>query len=116
MPASLRGCDVEGACVGVCNDMPASLRDCDVEGAGVGVCNDMPASLRDCDVEGACVGVCGSKLPPGHFADDDVGIATAVMRRLEGYMDDAYRKFNVEYKATLIMCFNVSKKELASLY
>ena len=30
-------------------------------------------------------------------------------------MDDARRKFNVENKATVIMCFNVPKKELATL-
>ncbi len=38
-----------------------------------------------------------------------------LLRRLEGYMDDARRKFNVENKATVIMCFNVPKQELATL-
>ena len=77
--------------------------------------------LRECDIEGVGVDVCGSKLASGHFADDGVGIATTVtgmhhlLRRLEGYMDDARRKFNVENKATVIMCFNVAKKELVSL-
>ena len=83
--------------------------------------NDMPAFLRDCDVDGVGVDVCGSKLASGHFADDGVGIATTatgmhhLLRRLEGYMDDARRKFNVENKATVIMCFNVPKQELATL-
>ena len=83
--------------------------------------NDMPAFLRECDIEGVGVDVCGSKLASGHFADDGVGIATTatgmhhLLRRLEGYMDDARRKFNVENKATVIMCFNVAKKELVSL-
>ena len=78
----------------------------------------MPAFLRDCGVEGVGVDVCGSKLASRHFADDGVGIATTVtgmhhlLRRLVGYMDDARRKFNVENQATVIMCFNVEKRNL----
>jgi hypothetical protein len=79
----------------------------------------MPAFLRDCDVDG--VDVCGSKLASGHFADDGPGVGittntntqiqnilvtqtTATRMHLEGHMDDARRKFNVENKATVIMC------------
>jgi hypothetical protein len=58
----------------------------------------MHAFLRDCDVDGVGVAVCGSKLASGQFTDDGVGIATTatgmhhLLRRLEGYMDDARRR------------------------
>lgn len=83
--------------------------------------NDMPEFLRDCDFDGVGVTVGGKKFVSQHFADDGVGIARTaegmhhLLRRLEGYMDDARRKFNVENKSTVIMCFNVSCKEKAGL-
>ena len=83
--------------------------------------NDMPGFLRDTAHPGVGVDVGGKRLASGHFADDGVGIATTadgmhhLLRRLEGYMDDARRKFNVEHKATVIMCFNVPEQERAQL-
>ena len=82
--------------------------------------NDMPGFLRNTAHPGVGVKVGGKLLASGHFADDGVGIATTadgmhhLLRRLEGYMDDARRKFNVENKATVIMCFNVPEQERLS--
>jgi hypothetical protein len=79
--------------------------------------NDMPGFLRDCAIDGVGSRVGGKNLASIHFADDGVGVATTetgmhhLLRCLEAYMADARRDFNVCLKGTVIMCFNVPKKE-----